>query len=469
MTEEEEIFDTGISEEYYEFLNKGEKLETFQWEYFFRGMYDDWIDKQDIHTPFAYLQKFLFPIHSYSKRIECLRYLQAASLQVIDDEYSVKEWNDDFISYIRYNERLRELKERNIRPVPRFLSKVFWLDEAALLMQYISAQEMINFIANTELIRDQLSIKRKPKHFATFYSIIYRDNNSASVGIMPILTFCREFSSVEEYRCRIMMAHEEKVPIRPVPQNCRTACFNIYIDERVKHLKEEIMEHDKTRPYEPSELECLNIMYEQDKPFVDASDIIYNDEEVKLWLNNILHNSDLEEVSEWRCEQKIQQLNNAYGVPFRALSIDEVNDGVLDHLNHMILLLKCYLRLLEDRISNAKTTTSSIPQNNKPTQEDLENIFKYEYRQTSSYKNLIDTLITEKQKVGKNADANWRRHALVLYKAKTKIMRRDNSPHDFKEWLIQFCDIFGHNQVKYLEPGKISTSKTKSCIECYMP
>ena len=105
MTEEEEIFDTGISEEYYEFLNKGEKLETFQWEYFFRGMYDDWIDKQDIHTPFAYLQKFLFPIHSYSKRIECLRYLQAASLQVIDDEYSVKEWNDDFISYIRYNER----------------------------------------------------------------------------------------------------------------------------------------------------------------------------------------------------------------------------------------------------------------------------------------------------------------------------------------------------------------------------
>ena len=35
MTEEEEIFDTGISEEYYEFLNKGEKLETFQWEYFF--------------------------------------------------------------------------------------------------------------------------------------------------------------------------------------------------------------------------------------------------------------------------------------------------------------------------------------------------------------------------------------------------------------------------------------------------
>ena len=135
----------------------------------------------------------------------------------------------------------------------------------------------------------------------------------------------------------------------------------------------------------------------------------------------------------------------------------------------MILLLKCYIRLLEDRISNAKTTTSSIPQNNKPTQEDLENIFKYEYRQTSSYKNLIDTLITEKQKVGKNADANWRRHALVLYKAKTKIMRRDNSPHDFKEWLIQFCDIFGHNQVKYLEPGKISTSKTKSCIECYMP
>ena len=465
---EEEIFETGVSEEEYQYLNKGEKLEDFHWEKLFRGMYEDWIEKTDIHTPFAYLQKFLFPVHSYSKRIECVRYLQTISLQVIDDEYSVKEWSDDFTSYIRYNERLRELKERNIKPIPLFLSKVFWLDEVALLMQYITAQDMIAFIADAEQIRDLLSIKRDPKHFVTFYSIIYRDNNSASVGIMPIFEFCREFSSAEEYRCRIMKAHSEKAPITPVPTKCRTECFNIYIDERVKHLKEEIMEHDETRPYEPTELECMKIMYEHDKPIVEASNIIHNDEEVKEWLNNLLHNPDIDDYSEKRCNIKIQQLNDAYGGPFRSLSMDEVSASIKEHLHYMILLMKSYIRLLEDRINKEISSASSIPQGKKPTQKDLEELFTYAYRKTTEYARLIEELLKERQKVGKDADADWRRHALVLFESRNKIMT-NKCPHKFNDWLDMFCDIFGHSRVPYLEPGKIHKTKKKSCIECYMP
>ena len=465
---EEDIFYTGVDDEDYDFLNKNDDIDSYDWREFFIGMYSDWKDKTNIHTPFAYLQKFLFPIQSYSKRIACVRHLQVASLQVLEDEYSMKEWSDDFTSYIRYNERLRELKECNIKPTPLFLSKVFWLDEIALLMQHITAQDMIAFIAHTEQIRDLLSIKRDPKHFVTFYSIIYRDNSSAGVGIMPIIEFCREFSSAEEYRCRIMKAHREKVPIIPVSVKCRTGCFNIYIDERIKHLKEEMMEHDKIRPYEPSELECIQKIYEQDKPIVEASNIIHNDEEIKAWLNNMLHNSDIEDYSDLRCNLKIQQLTKAYGGTYRSLSMDEVCESVKDHLENMILLLNSYLRLLEDKLNKAVATSSSIPQSEKPILKDLEELFTLKYRKTTSYTGLIEELLKEKMKVGKTADADWRRHALALYEARKKILT-NKCPHQFNEWLDMFCDIFGHPKVPYMEPGKIHRAKKKSCIECYIP
>lgn len=465
---EEDIFYTGVDEEDYDFLNENDNIDSYDWEKLFIGMYEHWVDNTERYTPFAYLQKFLFPIHSYSKRIACVRQLQNVVLDVVDNEYAMKEWSDDCVSYIRYNERLRELKERNIKPIPLFISKVFWLDEIALLMQHISAQDMIAFIAHTGQIRDLLSIKRDPKYFVTFYSIIYRDNSSAGVGNMPLMEFCREFSSVEEYRCRIMRGHREKVPITPVPVKCRTECFNIYIDERIKHLKEEIMEHDRLRPYDPSEIECMQLMYEHDKPIVDASNVIHEDVDVKEWLNNLLNNPDLEEISEKRCDLKIEQLNAAYGGPFKSLTMDEVRDSVKDHLDNLLLLLNSYIRLLEDRINKAIATSANIPESDKPTKKDLEDLFTYAYRQTSSYSLLIDTLLKEKLKVGKNADADWRRHALVLHESRKKIMT-NKCPHQFNDWLDMFCDTFGHQRVPYLEPGKIHRTKKKSCIECFMP
>lgn len=465
---EEDFFYTGVEDEDYDFLNNNEDIKGFKWKEFFLNMFEDWAGKTKIHTPFAYLQKFLFPIHSYSRRIECSNYLQNVALDVIEDEYQMKEWCEDLDSYIRYNERLRELKERNIRPIPIYFSKVSWLEEVNLLMQHITPRDMIAFIAHIEQIRDLLSIKRDPKHFATFYSTIYRDNSAASIGIMPIMVFCREFSSAEEYRCRLIAQHRQKVPITPVSVNCRTECFNMYIAERAKHMKEEIMEKDKTRPYEPSELECLKMMYENDKNFVEASNIIHNSEEIKPWLDNMLSNSQIVEDSEQKGELKIRQLNEAYGGPFRLLSMEEVNASVKEHLDNMVHLMNCYIRLLEERINTIISETSTLPSSEKPTQDDLNNTFTYKYRQTQAYSNLIDKLLREKQKVGKAADADWRRHALVLFEARKKVLI-STCPNQFTDWLNYFCDLFGRERVPYMEPGKIHKAQKKSCIECYMP
>jgi len=148
--------------------------------------------------------------------------------------------------------------------------------------------------------------------------------------------------------------------------------------------------------------------------------------------------------------------------------MDEVRDGIRNHLDHMILLLNSYIRLLEDKINKAVATTSSVPTSDKPTQKDLEDLFVYPYRKTPSYTRLIDELLREKLKVGKAADADWRRHALVLHEYRNKIMT-NKCPHQFKDWLDLFCDTFGHPRVPYLEPGKIHKSQKKSCIECFMP
>jgi hypothetical protein len=148
--------------------------------------------------------------------------------------------------------------------------------------------------------------------------------------------------------------------------------------------------------------------------------------------------------------------------------MEEVNASVKEHLDNMVHLMNCYIRLLEERINTIISETSTLPSSEKPTQDDLNNTFTYKYRQTQAYSNLIDKLLREKQKVGKAADADWRRHALVLFEARKKVLI-STCPNQFTDWLNYFCDLFGRERVPYMEPGKIHKAQKKSCIECYMP
>ena len=358
---EEEIFETGVSKEDYQYLNKGEKLEDFQWEKFFRGMYEDWIEKTDIHAPFAYLQKFLFPVRSYSKRIECVRYLQEIAIELIDNELYSKEWNDDFAGYIRYNERLRDLKAQKIFVTPGCYSRVCWLDEVALLIEHIAPQEMVAFVTHAKQVEDLLSIRRSPKHVVTYYSLIFRENSTAGIGNIRLFNFCLEFVSIEGHRAQLISTNKgiPYTPLRPISDECRTQCLEIYIQERIKHIREEIMEHDKTRPYKPSDYECMKLMYEQDHTTVEAMVLIHNDELTPAWIQSKINAPEILEESQRRCEIKVKQLEEAYGAECCKVKGDEdIWDTVHDKLDYLVLLMQCYIRLLEEKMKGKVHITS---------------------------------------------------------------------------------------------------------------
>ena len=96
----------------------------------------------------------------------------------------------------------------------------------------------------------------------------------------------------------------------------------------------------------------------------------------------------------------------------------------------------------------------------------FEDTFTYIYRQTNEYPKLIDFLIKEKCRTDFHADADWARHALVIYNTRPSILQK--CPHTFIEWLKLFCHLFGRKFVRNYEPAKLNTDR-KSHIECYMP
>ena len=87
---EEEFFYTGIDDKDYQLLNGDGDVSSYPWDVFFQYMYEHWVENTERYTPFAYLQKFLFPIHSYSKRILCVRHLQDVAFKIIEKEHHEK-------------------------------------------------------------------------------------------------------------------------------------------------------------------------------------------------------------------------------------------------------------------------------------------------------------------------------------------------------------------------------------------
>lgn len=114
-------------------------------------------------------------------------------------------------------------------------------------------------------------------------------------------------------------------------------------------------------------------------------------------------------------------------------------------------------------ITGHTTTEKTSPQSQKPIREELDNIFTYKYRESISYSNLIDFLCDSRKTA---TDAEWARHALVLYDNRVGILR--NIPNSYKKWLHTFCDLFGREWKRDYEPKKLRTTKIKSKIKIYL-
>lgn len=113
-----------------------------------------------------------------------------------------------------------------------------------------------------------------------------------------------------------------------------------------------------------------------------------------------------------------------------------------------------------------RKTISHCIDKEKPLQNELSNTFTYTYINSAETKTAYSLLIsTLKEECDKASDADWARHALVIFNS--SVLR--NKWKSYKEWLSYFDKLFGRTQTQYSEPNKLKRSQKKSKIEIYLP
>lgn len=125
------------------------------------------------------------------------------------------------------------------------------------------------------------------------------------------------------------------------------------------------------------------------------------------------------------------------------------------------------LEHLQSHIDILKKREAQILAEGKKELSSLEQTFTYIYRKNQAYPLLIDFLQEEKKKKGRSADADWARHALVIYDQKPTILQ--HRPNSFTTWLHKFCELFDREWVRDYEPQKLRNTNKKSDVERFMP
>lgn len=196
------------------------------------------------------------------------------------------------------------------------------------------------------------------------------------------------------------------------------------------------------------------------------------DDRKNIHLQHGMFRKLLEHYLDWSYEQTDLRLGNNIALSeedlWQEIYKEESRSYTLfhDHLNKLHLSdLRPLLNLQGDLLKRMLKDHPTI----KPLDSELtslERTFSFKYREDGKYQLLINFLMKEKDRSDRTADADWSRHALVLFEHKSKILV--NCPNTFTEWLHQFCTLFGRPWVRDYEPNKLRTQK-KSMIEKYMP
>ncbi|MBQ6984195.1 MAG: hypothetical protein IJQ20_04625 [Paludibacteraceae bacterium] len=112
--------------------------------------------------------------------------------------------------------------------------------------------------------------------------------------------------------------------------------------------------------------------------------------------------------------------------------------------------------------------TADIPEQttaptSKPTKEDIEHLFTFNYRNSTSFSLLIDYLRDECLSA---SDADWARHALALYDNWRGFLK--TKPSSFKNWLVDFCNLFGRTWTRDYEPKKLKSANKQSKVPSFL-
>ena len=127
---------------------------------------------------------------------------------------------------------------------------------------------------------------------------------------------------------------------------------------------------------------------------------------------------------------------------------------------HELAYLQTQIQLLQaQEAQNLKQTMDNRPP--------LDKTFTYLYRKSDLFDKLVSFLMEEAERADRDADADWARHALVIFDQNPTILQK--RPHTFKKWLKDFCKLFGRKWVRDYEPEKLRKTVKKSGAEVFMP
>lgn len=460
-----------VEKAYYQLLSDAQPLNTFPWTDFTRAMYARWTTQCHIYSPFTAFQEAFFPISSYSRRISYLRYMQQAAYSVIGNEHHQKEWVDDISALIKYNERLRELKQRDIIiTAPRWEKHICTMDEASLLFEHITPEELVAFMQLTPQFMGLLSINRSPKHLLSYYSFIYGEKRIAGLGDKSMDDFLRDYVAVSSLRSLMIsgISFSYFPPIKPLPPSFRNECFDLYIRERMKKINEELTGADDTRPYPPTEQECLQVMLEQDRANAGMHKS-QPDDAINDRIAVIEQDPFFKQLGE-TMQLKLQQVTQAYGEPVNPFDMSALASNFAESLQSLDKLEQCYLRYLEDRMIHADNKQQPAACANRgydrqlPPLANLQQVFRYKFTQTKDFERLISFLVSESKQA---SDADWRHHAWEIQQSGV-LQRIKGKTVCFTDWLTVFGELFDR-LVDYQEPGKVRKVHPAQSLKSFLP
>ena len=125
------------------------------------------------------------------------------------------------------------------------------------------------------------------------------------------------------------------------------------------------------------------------------------------------------------------------------------------------------LDYLQQKIRDLQEQETNELDEIKKKQTPIDKTFTYLFRNSQMFPHFIDFMTEEKEKTGRAADADWARHALVIYEHIPTVLQ--NRPNTFTQWLKDCCELFGREWVRDYEPEKLRKTNKKSKVEVYMP
>ena len=219
---------------------------------------------------FIVLRDTLFQIPSYSKRISCISFIkQAAYLSA--SPMCIQDWEQACGVLTNYYSRLRELASKGLAITNKWANDAASMDELSFLFEHISADELIVLMQITSgFITPNKDIPQTGDTI-TYISRIFGMKPSADVGAYLMPTFCTRLQSVNTMRLAFTNGrHIDNPPVSAqLDISLRNQCFDIYIDQRIKIIRDDLLAADDTLPTIPSDIECLQQMLETDKVLYD--------------------------------------------------------------------------------------------------------------------------------------------------------------------------------------------------------